>query len=315
MNKPSNELIKKVLNNKGNKTEAKQVVKWFATNEGVEYLNFHIDEHFNELPTAHFSKEQVLNNITEKIVLQKKYSFFCKVAAVVIPLILFSVSFWFLKPNNTEMLALTTKKGEIKTVTLTDGTIVHLNPETQIIFPEKFKKTRRKVQLNGEAYFNVAKDSTRPFIIELQKSAIEVLGTSFNVKSYTNENNVDVILEEGSIAFKPQNASSSKLIAGETINYNKHSGVVQKSKLSQKIAYLKGKDNVIIFNNNNLQTVLNTLNRWYDVSFIVKDSVAHKLSYTTFFKNASLQEVLLELETISPIRFKKKDNLLEVYIR
>lgn len=315
MNKPSDQLIKNVLNNVASKKEAKLVAEWFATSEGIKYLDAYLDNN-NEIIDTDFSKQEVLQKINTTITSKKETPLFMKIAAVIIPLIALTTLLWFIKPtlfsDTINNLAINTQKGEIKTTTLTDGTVVYLNPETELIFPEKFNDTVRKVQLNGEAYFDVAKDKNRPFIIELQKATIKVLGTSFNVKSYQEEKNIDVLLDEGSIAFKTDDTNLNKLIAGETIKYNKQNGSVQKSKLPQKISYLKGKDNVIIFNNDNLKTVLNTLSRWYDVSFAVKNADTYQFSYTTFFKNAELQDVLSELETISKIKFKKNKEVIEV---
>ncbi len=128
-----------------------------------------------------------------------------KVAAVLTPLLVIGIVAMLLVPlkpdlNEEQYLSVITAENERATVILPDGTDVVLNSDTRLSYNPGFTKDSiRSVSLVGEAYFNVAKDTVRPFVISLDDISVRVLGTSFNVRNFPYESNVEIALEEGKV--------------------------------------------------------------------------------------------------------------------
>lgn len=121
--------------------------------------------------------------------------------------------------------------------------------------------------------------------------------------SYKNDENLTIILDEGKIVFTDKNNNKKELKAGKKLKYNKKTGKITISKKHELYNYHKNNDKFIAFDNDDLKTVIQTLNRWYNVSFIVKDDTVYNYSFTTSFKNNSLAEVITELQKLSPLIF------------
>lgn len=316
MTKPSRHIIEDVLKNKATPHDAKIVVKWFATQEGQTYLKGIMDkEHYqntNDSDDANFNQKEILQKINKIINIQKRRFIFNRIAVVLIPLLLLSTTLWYVNTKvdlfgMAKTQTVTTTNGETLQIVFQDGTRAYINPETTITFPEKFGFNKRTITLNGEAYFDVAKNPNRPFVIQAENSLVKVLGTSFLMTSYKSDKSIKVILDEGSITFTNKNKSKKKLKAGEKLKYNKKTGDVTVSKKHEQHQYNKRKDKFIAFDDDNLETVTKTLHRWYGTSFVVKDSTAYDYSFTTSFKNNSLEEVITELQKLSSLTFTQTE--------
>lgn len=324
MKKPLENIINNVLNNTADKAEAKKVVEWFSTAEGQAYLKKRMDdEHYHKKKQKHqfeFSEEKVHQTIQRSIRKKKNRHITWRVATVLTPLVIMlsvlgylGLKVGFFEKYDYQTVA--TQKGKQIQVVLQDGTHIHINPNTSITFPKKFGFSQRKIKLNGEAYFVVSENTNRPFIVDLEDSYVKVLGTSFNIKSYEEDSNIDIVLNEGSILFSTKNNISNLLKEGEKLKYNKRTGKVTISHQLQNKTYDFTKDKVILFDKDNLKTVIRTLSAWYNKSFVVKDTVIYKYSYTSSFKNASLNEIISELEKVSPIIFSQKNDKIYVEIK
>lgn len=312
MIKPSDKIINDVLNNVGTKKQAEQVALWFATAEGQVFLKKSMDSLYYKEEAdkdVKFIEREIILPVRNKQRRKRLY----RAAAVLFPFIVLTISLWYISNrapifDSSELLTITTDKGETSQIILQDGTQVFLKPDTSISFPEHMGLFKREVQLKGEAYFEVFSDADRPFLVELEAATIEVLGTSFNVSSYPDANRIDVVLNEGSIAFS-SDSKKENLVAGQGLKFYKKTGDLSLFK-ARGNDYTLGKDSVMIFRDEPLEDILITLNRWYNVSFVVQDSLVNKLRYTTVFKNNSLDEILSELETVSLVKFSKaKDTI------
>ena len=193
--------------------------------------------------------------------------------------------------------------GEYKIV-LEDGTKVWLNAETNLSYPSKFEAAQRLVHLEGEAYFEVVEDVNRPFIVKTNKMDIEVLGTSFNIAAYPNEDVYYTTLVEGKVNVKEHSGSQQILQPGD-----QHSLVVARleSEIKQvdtqlAIDWTEGK---YIFKNENLEDVLKQISKWYALEYKFLNNDLRKIKYTgTAYKNKSLQDLLDAISFIRPIEFK-----------
>lgn len=323
MKKPEETIINKVLDNLATKEEAKKVAKWFAMEEGLAYLQKRMDKEYKEkINTDYFhTEEKVYASIERKVGRRKRFLNIFRITAILIPFMILSASLWYLNRHihlfgKQEVVSIATAIGEKTQVVFQDGTKVYLSPKTTLHFPKKFGLTERTVFLNGEAYFDVARNKLRPFSVNMKNTNIKVLGTAFNVKSFDEEREVVIALEEGDIEFNTANKEHQKLEAGEQLRYNKESQEITiDRRKNATINYGGGKNAIIMFNDSSISTVIKTLKRWYAKPFVIQDTLVHRYSYTTSFKNATLADILKELETIAPVQFELHNDTIFVAIR
>lgn len=147
------------------------------------------------------------------------------------------------------------------TLALADGTLVYLNAETSLRYPVVFREGERVVELEGEAYFEVAKDEMRPFIVRMNGSEIKVTGTSFNARAYGNEDEVVTTLVEGKVE-----VNGRKIVPGEQVRCEVNTGnlTVKTVDVNRFIAWKEG---YFVFRNERLEDVMKTLARWYGVEY------------------------------------------------
>lgn len=184
--------------------------------------------------------------------------------------------------------------GQKSKIFLPDGSVVWLNAESKITFPEKFSDEKREINLTGEAFFKVIKNPDQPFIVKSGSISTTVLGTSFNVRAFENESNVFVALKNGKVrveALEKENFPAMFLEPGEAVKYNKSEGTAKKEEFDQELL-LAWKDGIIVFKDAGLDEIINTLSRWYGVQFEVKNKSNEKWEYTGSFDNENLSNVL-----------------------
>jgi len=197
-----------------------------------------------------------------------------------------------------------TAKGEQYSVDLPDGTKVWLNAASSLKFPTTFtSKANRIVELIGEAYFEVAKDKSHPFIVKTDKQEIKVLGTHFNVSSYPDEQLTKTTLLEGSVEVVSTNnhTSKAKLRPGQQAQLSRKTLKVKEVDLTESMAWKNGDFN---FENEEFSSILNQVSRWYNVE--ITDNGNHDdLKLTGMVaRSKSLSTVLISLERTAKVRFK-----------
>ena len=155
------------------------------------------------------------------------------------------------------------------TLTLSDGTIVYLNAESEINFPVSFKGEQRIIELSGEAYFVVAKDEKHPFVVKTPDLSVKGLGTSFNLRAYGNEKNVVTTLAEGKVqVFDGQKFRD--ITPGEQVVYEKETKNMQVKQVDVS-RYTAWRDGKFIFRNERLEDIMMYLARWYNVQYKFMD--------------------------------------------
>ena len=192
---------------------------------------------------------------------------------------------------------------------LSDGSRVWLNAASKLKFPVSFSGKKREVELIGEAYFEVQKDSLRPFVVRSGEVSLEVLGTSFSVASYHGEP-FSAVLVEGSICVT---ASQKECILkpGEKILFENGRLSVCSVDVDLHIAW---KDKCFGFENAVLEEVVQMLERWYGVDFLIMDEQVRGLRFTGKLpKYDNLDKVLEILQLTTNIRFVVQSNRIEVY--
>jgi len=210
---------------------------------------------------------------------------------------------FFLKPGSVELVA----SNEIKTETLTDGSIITLNRNSIILYPEKFKKDIREVELSGDAYFDVEHNKNQPFVIKSQSAVIEVLGTSFYVDSHENNHTIEVVVSSGGVALKSGNVDQIILKAGERGTLYKNSGKLVKDK-NRDINYNSWKTKKLIFDDSKLIEVVDKLNQVYNMKTEIINPEIYDCRITVTFDNMPLVAILNILGETLDIIIEKRDD-------
>jgi transmembrane sensor len=198
-----------------------------------------------------------------------------------------------------------TPKGGQYQLRLPDGTKVWLNAASSLKFPATFNGlAQRNVELEGEAYFEVYKNKDKPFVVYTAKQKIEVLGTHFNINSYLDEGETTTTLLEGSINVLRKGAiKGAILFPGQQLVLNDNGAVLhtKRGNIDEAIAWKDGK---FIFNDQNLQTIMRQISRWYDVDVEYKGNrTANKVFGGTISRFDSLEQALEILELTGSVHF------------
>lgn len=182
---------------------------------------------------------------------------------------------------------------KIASLTMSDGTIVFLNTASSLRYPVAFSGKERKVSITGEAYFEVAKDKTKKFIVETEGMTTEVLGTHFNVNGYDDETARAVTLLEGSI--KVSTGSQSVMVSPGQQALLQQNGITinPKADVSQVMAWKNG---YFVFNNADIPTVMKQLSRWYDVDVVYENGVPDVQFSGEIQRKLSLSQVIKGLK-------------------
>lgn len=154
------------------------------------------------------------------------------------------------------------------TLALSDGSLVYLNAETSVKYPVVFGGSERMVELDGEAYFEVAKDASRPFIVRMNGVDVKVTGTSFNARAYRNEGKVVTTLIEGRVE-----VNGKTIIPGEQARYEVGNGDLEVAKVDVE-HFIAWKEGYFVFRNERLEDVMRTLARWYKVEYYFIDEAS-----------------------------------------
>jgi transmembrane sensor len=262
-------------------------------------------------------------NKIQAVLLQKSYNRwqearkvkqFFRVAAIFFFVIsLGSLAYFFINPvkqlpeTYTSVLA---ENGQISKVELPDGSLVWLNSGSKISYNNYFASNNRNISLSGEAYFQVRKNEDIPLVVNSGDLQIKVLGTKFNVSTYPEANEIEVVLETGAIELLNSNIEnfSFKLKPGELAVFNK---IERNLVVSEVIAtnFTSWKEGIINIYNQSLEDLVKRLENRYNQKFEFDESVKN-YRYTFSIKNESLDEILKLMEKITPVKIFQKGNTI-----
>jgi transmembrane sensor len=234
-----------------------------------------------------------------------------KVAAAITVLLVssFLLYYYISKPTNIVVTAQATNIEQL----LPDGSVVTLHAGSQISYPEKFESKTRNVQLKGEAYFKVAHDKTKPFIVESGDARIEVLGTEFNVNTNASSGSMEVVLTAGKVSVyykaKPQN--TVLLMPGEKAELITAQNQIRKFANSDP-NYMSWKTKVLLFDNETLAQVIITLQHVYQTPIKLADPQLTECRVTASFNDQSLQSVLEVIKETLNLKIELKGEIIEV---
>lgn len=303
--------------------EVTMLEEWVKTDEEKRRLFFEIKKSWMVVSTKGqvYNKTRAWENITretgtqgEKEKIRPLYSGISykkawRVAATVLLLIagLYSVIYF------TQLQEKTLVAGnEPLELELHDGTTININKHSSLTYPVKFRSGERRVILEGEAYFDVAQDLQKPFIVEAQDVEIMVLGTSFFISAFKDAPEVEVMVNSGKVALIAPDSRQLALVAGSMGVYNKEENQLIEDKIVDP-NYLSWKTGLIIFDNTPLAEVFKVLERAYGIQFRIMDEELQSCRLTATFDNKPLEDILTIIRETFEIRFTRSNGIINVY--
>ena len=192
-------------------------------------------------------------------------------------------------------------RGGENTVILADGTTVHLNAGSKLTYPVRFAGKRRVVALEGEAYFDVVKDETRPFIVQTHLGEVTVLGTAFNINAYTDAS-VYTTLVHGKVQFSSSSIGTIILSPGEQAVVSANGSEKRMVDLDEYVGWVDGR---YVFNNRPLGEIMQTFERWYDIQVYYETPHLRDITYSGSLKRyGTINSFLDALELTGDLTYK-----------
>lgn len=286
---------------KDNKSAEYKMLKrlWEMDGKAIEVKEF-------DLKKAWLNIENAAKKPKTKVI--SFYSYLQRIAVAAMIVISVSVaSYWLVNRGYESKIVVADNHVRGEKVTLSDGTVVWLNKDSQISYPKKFKENQRVVTLEGEAFFEVTPDKHRPFIVKMDRADVTVLGTSFNIDQDSLDTEVTVKTGRVRVAANDINKSvvitpgfsstvaDFKIEKYQTVNPN----------------YLSWKTGEFAFNNTPVEVAVRDLNTFYDVKIDFED---HKLdcNLTMRLNNESIEDVVEMLELVCDIDLVKENNVYKI---
>ena len=325
------ELLERYLNNSCSSQEVEEVIKWMN-----DQAFFNESKEFGKIDWKQFKKadsfisdeklDNLLDKIHHKLNIEESFSFktrnynliswLSKVAAVIlIPVLAFL--FYTISENtklsnqivtiSVDSLEVIAPVGSRTVVELSDGSVVHLNYGSRIKYPQNFWGETRGITLFGEAYFEVAHNPDKPFVVNTGNINVKALGTVFNVNAYAENRNIATTLIEGKVIVEERKDTGSitaikEMKPGMHLEYQKRTGELSTS-MEQVDKYIAWKDGKLVFDNESIDMVAQRLSRMFNVEIQVDNEVA-KYKYTVTFVDEPLFQILELLSVATPISYK-----------
>ena len=213
------------------------------------------------------------------------------------------LAYTYLPTREVAWKARTTQKGQRATLTLTDGTRIHLNADSRLSFPERFAADRRTVVLEGEAFFEVAHQPQRPFVITSGELTTTVLGTSFNVRAFAGETS-QVTVATGQVNVRSADRSGNT----QEVTLNPYEQASYDGQLSTREVdvrpFVDWQEKVLRFREVSLTEAVIALERWYNVSIRIEDERIRACTISGAYINERLTNVLESFEHILNIKYR-----------
>ena len=203
---------------------------------------------------------------------------------------------------------------EVQQVVLPDGSKVSLNSNSELIYPEKFKHYNREVLLSGEAFFEVEANPDSPFLVSIEEKAmVEVLGTSFNIRSEQAGESISVMVVEGRVALSDADASLPGLILEKDEEATFKQGLLKRENTVDKNT-LSWKTGILYFDQSFLGDVVNQLESHYKMEILLDEDIPADLQFTSILDNQELGGVLEEISLVLGLAISYEENKVHISI-
>jgi transmembrane sensor len=280
----------------------------------------------------------VISTRLSKISVSRRKIMYFKVAAMLLVICLAGATAFYMSmdiPAESSQEIVVNQRslsyGQTATLRFGDGSVIQLNGGSTLQYPDTFTEDRREVHLDGEAYFRIAEDQQRPFIVHAGNTTTEVLGTSFNIKAYNDENELQIAVAEGKVKIRQINEELSKtgeafheersfeyndsaviLEKNQWVTYHSVSGILEQGEgnIREMFAW---KDRVLLFSNKSFEEVAKMLERWYGIMISIEDESLKDHILEGEHQDVSLEEVLESIRFVMDFEYEIDENEVRIY--
>jgi len=236
---------------------------------------------------------------------------FSNIAAVLLPFAILLSVYLYLKPQKTEAFEIRADLGEKASLTLPEGSEVSINSGSIITYQSDFNLKNRTIQLYGEAFFDVTHNPQKPFVVQCDDVKIIVLGTSFGIKAYENEDNVSVVLNSGKIQLITP-TEKIDMNPNDRVVYNKKTQFAHIENVNAE-DYTDWRQNRLRFENESLDAIMKTISRMHNIDIVFKDSLLKNQQFTGTIDNTNIESVLDAIKLTSSVNYKLENGVVLLY--
>ncbi len=333
-------LLGRYLSNECSREEKKIVETWAASNPENKRLLKKMANVWQakEIPVQDSDLERLWNEVSEKagisvvpenpaqIAVQKinRLSYFqpkifqiLRYAAILFILLLpflihneFSIPSWI--QFSSELIAVNVKNGDRQQIRLSDGSTVVLDAGSLLKYPAKFDSDTREVFLDGEAFFEVASNPEKPFIVDAGDAVVQVLGTKFNVRAWHKYRRVQVAVSEGKVSFSSEKGADKDavILASGFSSIVLVNGLPSQPQMVDMEKQLSWMNNEVIFDDTPLHIILFQLERWYDLQFVLADSSVAAERLTVHIQKQSIEDILELIAALTDLQYQHKGKVV-----
>ena len=269
----------------------------------MKYTDRELEDILNKLiastrsPRGRFSAASSYPQLEKKLNFRNHRLYLTRTFAAAAAVVLLCLSVWtaylYMQPATIQTVS---TLAETRTVRLPDGTSVTLNHYSSLSYPERFKSDDREVELSGEAYFEVSKDSKHPFIVQTETIDVQVLGTHFNVDAYPDNPDVKTTLLTGSVAVSNKNNSVRMVLKpNEVAIYNKVEQKLTRKVLENAGDEISWRHGEFIFDDLPLQEIARELSNSFGTTIHIADSTLQNYRITARFRNGEDLDAILSV--------------------
>lgn len=307
--KITTEILLEYISGKSTQEQSNQIIKWIEDskdnkNKYLELKLYSENKYFNPTPKK-VDVNSALSKLNSKIDTSskqkgKKIALLFKYAASIAILVSVGLGFYLNNSNKVELVSVVNKTSKPKVIILSDHSKVTLAKGAKLLYPENFKGKLRNVELKGEAFFNIHRNTKKPFIIKALKTNIKVLGTSFKVDAKNKF--VEVKVKTGKVQFyetlNPKNSVILTKNKGAIFSENSF----EQTQISNQDNF---KLNTLIFENQTLEEIINDLNKKFDKNIKINNQAIKKLRLTATYQNIEFEKILEAISFSLNVKLEK----------
>ena len=319
------EIFERYIQNRANEDEVKRLSLWIKSNQEISlWLEQQILASSSTIDSE--LQLRMLKNIEAEIDaknnadnLQRHIRFrlnrWTRVAALfLLPLLTAAGMYFYMSRNRSSSapLIISVERGQKANIILPDGSKAWLNSQSKLTYSADYNVNKRELQLDGEAYFEVAHNPQKPFIVKSSDICVEALGTAFGVKAYDEDNLISSILMRGKVRVTTPDGESI-LVPNERVMYDKAAHKRTQSKVRNATDFTGWIHNELRFENESLEEIAKNIQRIYNVEIVFATENIKNQRYTGTVNNNSLESVLNIITLTSPLSFQIKNQKVTLY--
>ena len=239
------------------------------------------------------------------------YKIYSMVASILLVLGVAGTVYFALQDKaNVPMYVVSSGIQNMESVSLPDGTKVQMGPGSRLTYPASFSGKTREIRLDGQAFFDVAKNREKPFIVHTEDMSVEALGTAFELFSYNMENKMEAILLNGKIKVSVENKETNQMkeyfvSPDEKILVDRQTGKISKQIVDADKYTAWRKQKMLSFENEKLSMIIPRLEQWYGRKVMCQKDLDDKYRFTFKVRDESLEKILMLIQLSSPLKYKE----------